>query len=344
MQLLCWGDFNDPWGEILSSSVFVHRLPSTVNLIAEPRDFPKFAQVLLSNHSCVWASLCCVYSPWASHLWVRLGQYTLRPWLCSLGTFRSDVKDVGSFVKFINDDDLSWSFDFQTCKALKKETMKTWSRKWTTGVHRGLALSPSFAKSTQPDAMLFLGNLRLQQALLDLGGFYVKTGQVLLDAFLSLPVGLKKPLKCRCYPHASIFFRSRLELTSEIIKLPILEESNNSIQDFPYTSASFGYGGFSCIAFAMNIDVIGLLSLSVAWGTLIDFEFCRSQSKSRPAKIVLPNFDKSAGQLTSSRCSNDSKGDIWGVTWEAVTRCDNGFSNRQNYEATIGDNPFATSW
>ena len=106
----------------------------------------------------------------------------------------------------------------------------------------------------------------------------------------------------------------------------------------------FGYGGFSCIAFAMNIDVIGLLSLSVAWGTLIDFEFCRSQSKSRPAKIVLPNFDKSAGQLTSSRCSNDSKGDIWGVTWEAVTICDNGFSNRQNYEATIGDNPFATSW
>ena len=244
MQLLCWGDFNDPWGEILSSSVFVHRLPSTVNLIAEPRDFPKFAQVLLSNHSCVWASLCCVYSPWASHLWVRLGQYTLRPWLCSLGTFRSDVKDVGSFVKFINDDDLSWSFDFQTCKALKKETMKTWSRKWTTGVHRGLALSPSFAKSTQPDAMLFLGNLRLQQALLDLGGFYVKTGQVLLDAFLSLPVGLKKPLKCRCYPHASIFFRSRLELTAEIIKLPILEESNNT-----------GFPLYQCIVWVCRLQL-----------------------------------------------------------------------------------------
>ena len=51
-----------------------------------------------------------------------------------------------------------------------------------TGVHRGFALS--FAKSMPADPMLFLGNLRLQQALLDLGGFYVKTGQVWLDASL----------------------------------------------------------------------------------------------------------------------------------------------------------------
>lgn len=136
-----------------------------------------------------------------------------------------------------------------------------------TGVHRGLALSPGFAKSTQPD-LLFLGNLRLQQALLDLGGFYVKTGQVLLDAFLTLPVGLE------------IFemqvLSTRVDLFSKPFGAYVRDNQITDfggikqytcmvkLRDFPYISASFGYVGFSYIAFAMNIDMIGLLSLSVA--------------------------------------------------------------------------------
>lgn len=72
---------------------------------ATSRETSTILEVLLSNHSCAW-------------------QYTLRPWLCSLG------------LEERNDEDLI-------------KEMDDW------------------------------GSQRLQQALLDLGGFYVKTGQVL---------------------------------------------------------------------------------------------------------------------------------------------------------------------
>ncbi len=71
MQLLCWGDFNDPWGKILSSSVFIHRLPSTVNDIADPpRDFPNLPAILAVLAGSTQQSFLCrslvvsfLYSP-----------------------------------------------------------------------------------------------------------------------------------------------------------------------------------------------------------------------------------------------------------------------------------------